>query len=334
MALTTHQLQGSYCAFPLGPSPWSRGNKLVNFLTIRAAGQNNRVTSLKCKSCLSVATFVLGPKTKLFKISAFKGSSCGDAESRVSGSKTLKKVSYIHSESEESSVKSSVQNVPVSCTSTADEATTQSLAIQNLFKNWLMLLLATQNQKVNDVLEEPSSVETLERQNSLQKQERVKIVKAAWCLFLGLDATIKIPLLIFVPSYLAVHLVSGSVVSRELTPLWVLGPVIVAFYIKMVQFICGLYLFSFKQTVKIVKNLPICYLVLHNYIMCGKFKEDVRALIWQPMVDIRNMDYKEVTRQKAKVLGIWLVEQYQDFVESIWPYYCRTIRFLKRANLI
>ncbi|CAI9773790.1 unnamed protein product [Fraxinus pennsylvanica] len=138
----------------------------------------------------------------------------------------------------------------------------------------------------------------------------------------------------FVPSYLGVNLVYGSVVSRELTPLWVLGPVIVALYIKMVRFICGLYLFSFQQTVKIVKKLPVYYLVLYYYIVHGKFKEDMCALIWQPMVDIRNMDYNEVTRQKAKDLEIWLVEKYQDNVELIWPYYCRMIRFLKRANLI
>ncbi|CAI9773791.1 unnamed protein product [Fraxinus pennsylvanica] len=340
MALTTHQLQGPYSAFPLGPSPWSRGNKLINFLTIRAAGQNNRFTSLKCKYCLSVgAPFVVGPKTQLFKISAFKGSSCDDdAGSSSSGSKTLKNpvsVSYVRHESEESSVKSPVQNIPVSCTSSADETTIQSPAIQNLLKDWLMLLRATsQNQQVTEVLDEPSSVETLETQNSLQKQERVEIIKAVWCSFLGLDAAIKIPLLIFVPLYLAVNLVYGSVVSRELTPLWVLGPLIVALYIKMIRFICGLYLFTFKQTVKAVKNLPVYCLLLHNYVVCGKFKEDIRALIWQPVVDIRNMDYKEVMKRNAKDLEIWLVEKYQDCVESIWPYYCRMIRFLKRANLI
>ncbi|XP_022895837.1 uncharacterized protein LOC111409917 isoform X2 [Olea europaea var. sylvestris] len=336
MALTAHQLQGSYYVFPKSPSLWSRGNKLKHFQTLHAAGRNNRFTSLKCKSCLSVgAPSVLGTKTQLFKISAFKGSSSDDAGSRSSGSKTLQNpvnVSYIRHESEESSVKSPVQNIPLSCTSTADETAIQSLSIQNLFKNWLMLLRVTsQNQQVNEVLDEPSLVETLETQNSLRKLERVVLLKAVWCSFLGLDATIKIPLLIFFPLYLAVNLVYGSVVSRELTPLWVLGPLIVALYIKMVQLICGLYSFSFKQAVKVVKNLPFYYLLLHNYIVRGKFKEGIRSLIWQ---HVRNMDYKEVMKRKAKDLEIGLVEKYQDYVESIWPFYCRMIKFLKRANLV
>ncbi|CAA6661226.1 unnamed protein product [Spirodela intermedia] len=47
-----------------------------------------------------------------------------------------------------------------------------------------------------------------------------------------------------------------------------------------------------------------------------------------------NMDYKALGRQMLKQLKEWAVETYLDYVESIWPYYCRTIRFLKKANLL
>ena len=76
-----------------------------------------------------------------------------------------------------------------------DERTTRSLAIQNLFKNWLMLLrtpLGTQ--PVERALEEPSE-ETSEESNVVQNNERPQVFKAAWCYFLRLDPTIKIPLL-------------------------------------------------------------------------------------------------------------------------------------------
>lgn len=136
------------------------------------------------------------------------------------------------------------------------------------------------------------------------------------------------------PLFLAVNLVYGSEVSKELTPLWILGPLVTALYVKMLQGICSLYVFSFMQTVKIVKNLPAYYMLVHEYLFRGKLKEAIHKYIWQPLVDVKNMDYKEVTKTKLKDFQGWLVEKYLDFVESIWPYYCRTIRFLKRANLI
>lgn len=141
-------------------------------------------------------------------------------------------------------------------------------------------------------------------------------------------------LLCSVPLYLAVTLIYGVEVSKELTPLWTLGPLIVALYVKMLRGICALYVFSFKQTVKVVKNLPTYSLLTYDYVARGKFKEDIRARLLQPLVDIKNLDYKEVAKRKAKDLEVYLVEKYLDYVESIWPYYCRTIRFLKRANLI
>ncbi|KAI3464115.1 hypothetical protein Pfo_020778 [Paulownia fortunei] len=342
MALATHHLKGPYSTFPSVPSLWSRGSKLKHSVsTFHAVGRKDRFFSLTCRLCSSTgASLVLGSKSKLFKISAFKGSSqYDDSGGRANGSKSLKnavKLSYLQNKSEESSLESSkVQNVVPAPYTAADETTTRSLAIQNLLKNWLMLLRTPlQTQPVEEVLEESSSKETSEMPNALQKQERGAIRKAVWCYFLGLDATIKIPLLLFTPLYLAVNLVYGLKVSKELTPLWILGPLFVALYIKMFRAMCGLYAFSFKQTVKVVKNLPVYYLLVHDYIVHGKLKEAMKTHIFEPVADIKNMDYNEVTRRKLKDLQGWLVERYLDFVESIWPYYSRTIRFLKRANLI
>ncbi|KAL7138949.1 hypothetical protein ABFS83_09G017400 [Erythranthe nasuta] len=339
MALTTNQFQGSCSTFPFVPSSWSRGSKITHFLpTFRPVCRKDRIISLKCRSHSSVESSVaLGLKSKPFKISAFKGSSRNDDSGGRGSLKNPVKVSYLQHESEESSVESpKVQKVvPASYTEAADETTTRSLAIQNLFRNWLMLLRTpSQTPPTEGGVEEPLSVETSETANTMQKQERGEMLKAVWCYFLGLDATIKIPLLIFTPLYLAVNLVYGPEVSKELTPLWILGPLIVALYIKMFRAICGLYVFSFKQTVKVVKNLPTYCLLVHEYLFRGKLKEAIRARLWQPIADIKNMDYKEAARKKMKDLQEWLVEKYLDYVESIWPYYCRIIRFLKRANLL
>ncbi|XP_073297083.1 uncharacterized protein [Primulina huaijiensis] len=341
MALATHQLQScSYFSFPSVPSSWSRGSKLKRSVPSSfPVGRKDRFISLKCRSCLSVgASLALGPKSKLFKISAFKGSSRHDGSgNRSSGSKSLKNpatVSHWPHESKESLAESSkVQNVVPASYTAADETTTRSQAIQNLFKNWLILLrLPSQTQTVEEV-DKPSSMST-GLSKTKQKQERGEVSKAVWCYFMGLDATIKMPLLIFTPLYLAVNLIYGSEVSKELTPLWFLGPIIVVFYIKMFRSICGLYIFSFKRTVKVIKNLPAFSLLAYDYIFCGKLIQAIRTRIWKPMADIKNLNYNEESRRILKDFQGWLVERYLDFIESVWPCYCRTIRFLKRANLI
>lgn len=143
-----------------------------------------------------------GLRSKSFKISAFKGGSRhDDSVGRSNGSKSLKnpvKVSYLQHESEESSAESSkVQNVVPAPYTEADETATSSLVIQKLFKSWLMLLRTpSQTPPVEGAVEQPSSVETSETSNIVQKQEKGELLKAARCYFLGLDATIKIPLLV------------------------------------------------------------------------------------------------------------------------------------------
>ncbi|KAF3772478.1 hypothetical protein EJ110_NYTH57803 [Nymphaea thermarum] len=137
-----------------------------------------------------------------------------------------------------------------------------------------------------------------------------------------------------VPFYLAVSAIYGGEVVKDLTPMWTLGPAIVFLYVKLVKGICSLYVFTFKQAILLLKRTPGFLLWLYSYIKEGKLKAKMRETFWQPVVDIKNLDYRSLVNSKVKELEVWMVEEYLDFVESIWPYYCRTIRFLKRANLI
>lgn len=137
-----------------------------------------------------------------------------------------------------------------------------------------------------------------------------------------------------IPFYLTVRMVYGAEVTRELTPMWVLGPLIVALYVKIIQGLCSLYVSSFMLSVRLVKNFPSYYRLVYNYIAEGKLKAYLHSCFWKPVEDVKNMDYKQLFARKMKQLQEWAVEKYLDYVESIWPYYCRTIRFLKKANLI
>ncbi|KAL6997138.1 hypothetical protein U1Q18_007261 [Sarracenia purpurea var. burkii] len=94
----------------------------------------------------------------------------------------------------------------------------------------------------------------------------------------------------------------------------------------MLQGLSALYVFSFKQTFKLVKNLPTYYAAVYNYIARGKLGEEICARLWQPILDIKSLDYQEFSKRKMKDLTEWAAENYLNFVESIWPCYCRTIR--------
>ncbi|MBA0862741.1 hypothetical protein Goshw_012282 [Gossypium schwendimanii] len=289
----------------------------------------------------SIGAHTCGLNTKSIRISAFKGSvENGESGGRAIDENVPKssiKVSYVPKDGEATTIESSkAHNGPVTYSSETGENIVGSAAIQELFKKWIMILRSQSPSRVMDdaLGEEAPPRDTSEAKIDTQSNRKGKILKTVWSYFWDMNATIKIPLLIFVPWYLGVNLIYGAEVSKELTPLWVFGPLIIALYIKMVRGLCALYVFCFTQTLQLIRNLPTYYLLAYNYIAHGKLKEDVRVHIWQPVVDMKNLDYKEVCIKKMKDFQEWMMEKYLDYVESIWPYYCRTIRFLKRANLI
>lgn len=338
MALIAYQTPGSCASFPSRSKIWTKDVRLKPFVSLQLVGRLDRSNLSSRRFCLRAPTIPV--KMKKLKVSAFKGSPQNDESGgRTNGSKISKKsvkLSYVSQDEEPVAESPDSQKTPLSYSSGGEENIAGSPAIQKLFKKWLFMLQTQSSDQTSDGIfgDGPVQSEIAESQNGSKKQEEDKLLKTAWCYFLSLDVTVKIPLLIFIPGYLAVNLMYGAEVSKELTPLWVFGPVIVALYIKMLQGICALYVFSFKQTVRVLKSLPTYYLLVYNYVAQGKLKEDLHSRFWQPVVDFKNLDYKRLFRRRSKQLQEWAVEKYLDYVESIWPYYCRTIRFLKKANLI
>ncbi|XP_021770889.1 uncharacterized protein LOC110735065 isoform X2 [Chenopodium quinoa] len=349
MVLATHHIQGgtikmeilgrpplrdgpgAAVAVPLRNSSWNKGIRLrQNIVRFQMISRTDR----------PVPRFVHEAKGKSFHISSFKANfqndKARDASIKPISPNSSVKISFLPHEKEENlQVSPAAQDMPVSCTSESDKTISQSQTIHGLFLKWLNLLRTGATVETGDgILEKPPQMDHLTEQTATKSKERGETLKVVLCYFLGLDATIMVPLLIFIPLYLAVNVKYGSQVSRELTPLWIIGPLIVALYVKLLRGIFALYVFSFKQSVKVIKNLPTYFSLSSSYIAEGKLKEDIRARFWQPFVNIKNLDYKEFTMRKWKVFQEWFVEKYLDFVESIWPHYCRTIRFLKRANLI
>lgn len=302
--------------------------------------KTGKCPTLTCKFCLSVRSPLLsGPNAKFFRISAFKGSAKNDEpRGRANGSKSSKnsaKLSYVQQESKEFTKSPEIQDVQLSYESEV-ESLSGSQAIQKLFKNWLTLLrtLPPSNEVSVETVEGSEPEKVVEIQDVALGENRDNILTVIWGLFWGLDATVKVPLLLFIPFYLAINVAYGAQVSKELTPLWILGPLVIALYVKIFQGICALYVFTFKQTVKVIKNSPAYTMMVYTYIADGKLKDEIYARLWQPVLDIKNTDYRVFSARKVKEFQVWAGEKYLDYVESIWPTYCRTIRFLKRANLI
>ncbi|TYI72618.1 hypothetical protein E1A91_D07G073400v1 [Gossypium mustelinum] len=307
MVLLTHQLQDSHIAFPSRPlSRWKGLTLKRHVVTVHMLGRRERGIS-RHSVCSSIgAPHTCGSKVKNVGISTFKGSGQNnESRGRTNNaflSKNTIKVSYVPKDREETMIESSnVHNVPLAYASETSENHLGSPAIQKLFKKWIMILLS---QSPHQVMDEVTGVgppprDTSETQIGTQSNGKSEILKMVWSHFWDMDVTIKLPILLLI-----------------------------------LRGLCALYILCLKQTLQIVGNLPTYYVVAYNYIAHGKLKEEVRARVWQPVVNIKNLDYKELSRRKMKDFQEWMMETYVDIVESVWPYYCRTIRFLKRANII
>ncbi|CAA7397586.1 unnamed protein product [Spirodela intermedia] len=285
MALITHQTQNvffiayqGYSALSVRAEPCSTGAKFNSFVAFQLGRRADRLGSLRHHNHFRGKPYVLSNQ-KPFKISSFKSSGQTDESNETDrASKFFRKSvhpSCVSEEREETLTASPDVTSSMLSSENRDDTVTSSQAIKNLFKKWsIMLHSQTLSVAMDDVYSERPTDRVLKNHECSPEEKAKSIFKAAFLRFMGLDATIKIPLLIFY-----------SMLS-------------------------------------------------YNFIAEGRLQAFIYACLCQPIVDAKNMDYKALGRQMLKQLKEWAVETYLDYVESIWPYYCRTIRFLKKANLL
>ncbi|CAA6665520.1 unnamed protein product [Spirodela intermedia] len=314
MTLIAHQTNGC-SALTIKTRPCSR-------VLVR---RTDKFASLKHRFQFRGRPIILS-KEKHFKVSSFKGNDHGDAsddmerDSKCSKQVQLPLAPQEREEVETASADSSSSSIP--CASVSGENNVAgSRTIERLFKSLLGMLRTCAD-------------EIEENQEKMLETKADNMAKAALLWFMGLDLTLKIPLLIFIPWYFITRVAYGIEVTKELTPLWTIGPLITALYIRTIQGICSLYVFCFKKAIELLGNLPSYYALICSYLVEGKLRELLYAKLCKPVADVKNTDYEALARLRTKQLREWAVEKYVDYVESIWPLYCRTIRFLKKANLL
>ncbi|KAL9267066.1 hypothetical protein AKJ16_DCAP19242 [Drosera capensis] len=137
----------------------------------------------------------------------------------------------------------------------ANKTASRSQAVHRLFSKWIKQHTERPNESGEAIVEGPSQTELVQAQTGTHMEERSNVLMLALRYFLELDATIKVPLLIFVPFFLAVTLIHGMEVSKALTRLWIIGPLIAALYTRIVQKIISLYIFSIRLPISICRNV-------------------------------------------------------------------------------
>lgn len=145
------------------------------------------------------ASCICGPKPRTLRISAFKGSARNDESGgRASGPKVSKNSVKLKENEDTITESPNTNDIPIAYASEANDSIASSPAIHRLFKKWLTIIQTqSSSQEVNGIFgEEPPAREISKTEYGTQNKERSEILKAVWCHFLGLDATIKIPLLI------------------------------------------------------------------------------------------------------------------------------------------
>lgn len=138
-----------------------------------------------------------GPRPNLLRVSAFKSSArIEDDTSGGNGSK-IPNYSIKLKDGDYCTETPKANNVPLCYASGANEDIAPSPAIHKLFKKWLVLLRRQPvSQDVDGILDELPSAEMSETQQESNKKESSEIFRGVWFHFLGLNAAVKIPLLI------------------------------------------------------------------------------------------------------------------------------------------
>ncbi|GJS53289.1 hypothetical protein Tco_0626651 [Tanacetum coccineum] len=287
--------QDDWCSYAASrPPSWKREIKSKQLLAAFLKFKKADLVLLKHTSRLCVTyPQILGSNRKSLILSSLKGG--------------------IQDSKETLNDEPKVQNIQPPVTLESNGTIAGSAAVQNMFKSWLTLLRKPSPCQVSVGILEGPFLKTVEAENKIEITESGETSKKV-CMLM----------------YIAVNMKYGGEVAKELTPLWIGGPLIMALYMTMVQVITSLYIFSFRQSVKLLKKSPMVY----NYVASGKLNEMIRVRLWTPTADFWSLGYIEISKRIWNDFLLWLVEKYMDYVESIWPSYCKFIRFLKRANFI
>ncbi|XP_008787334.2 uncharacterized protein LOC103705411 isoform X2 [Phoenix dactylifera] len=202
MALLAHQAQGSYSTHSLRAKALTHEVRWRSFVAFQFIGRKDKFIPLKLRFHFRDEPIIL-PKRKAFKVSSFKGNAQNDErEGRDSGSKFRKAPVQLSAQQEREEILSDshdVQKHPLSYAPEGREETTAgSLAIQEVFRKWLIMLrMQTSSLRMDGNFHgEPAENVTSEGQHVTMRMRAVNMLKVALVHFLRLDAAISIPLLI------------------------------------------------------------------------------------------------------------------------------------------
>ncbi|KAG1348054.1 hypothetical protein COCNU_06G018830 [Cocos nucifera] len=200
--LKSRSWEGSYSTYCLRPKALIPGLRWRSCAAFQFIGRKDEFIPLNHRLHFRGQP-IISQKRRAFKVSSFKGNAQHDEpEARDSCSKFPKAPVQLSMQDDGEEVLSDSHNVqkhPLSYAPEGREDTKAgSLAIQKLFRKWLIMLRTqTSSQRMDEnIWEEPAWGVTSEGQHVPVRMKAGIMLKAALVYFLGLDATISIPLLI------------------------------------------------------------------------------------------------------------------------------------------
>ncbi|KAL9260188.1 hypothetical protein AKJ16_DCAP05960, partial [Drosera capensis] len=303
--------QGSQLTFPPRHSSFKGGIKLkLNVVKTKCAPLRMYSPQFHAARFRS-SRLSYGARVRSCQVTSFKGNEENKSEDESTIAKFTKNRLQIYFSRHGDMTHRAVSYAVVAANKTAS----RSQAVHRLFWKWIKQHTECPNESREAIVEGPSQTELVQAQTRTHVEERSNVLMLALRYFRGLDATIKVPFLIFVPFFLAVAFMYGMEVSKELTRLWIIGPLIAAFYTRIVQKIIALYIFSIRQPA-----------------ICRNVSERLKEAVLLRVTKIKSFDPKEITIRKWEEFKETLEERYIDFTEWIWPVYLIIFKYLKKAK--
>eukprot|EP01018_Ginkgo_biloba_P018937 Gb_33113 [translate_table: standard] len=327
MALVVHQTQGFYAACTSQPVAWKGAKKMVPLVAYCHVGRISRCSRFRSHHKLSIVgssgvRSVISARNQCLKALSFQGATKNEDSEGREGPKSSSSMDFSCAWKR---MEEAEQNFPQS---------SQGLP------NWFTKLQKQGFiQQANAILQNPQpGLKFLDQDQLIKQLQEGQVSQHIVDFWQNLEVWIKWPLAVFLLCFLAITVIFGIRASSDLLPLWIIGPLMMGTFIKSYLLLSSLCIRVTTDALVMVKAVTDKCVELQLIVKNGNLIQMIQLHVRQffeakrsEVVDyFRSGKFKELLWQKWKEFGEWNSERTQDFVESIWPQWRATTRFLKK----
>lgn len=187
--------------------------------------------------------------------------------------------------------------------------------------------------RANEILQKPiARLKFLEGDQIVKELRDDKVGHHFLKLWQNSEVWIKWPLVIILSWCFAVTVLYGFEVSSDLLPLWLIGPLFMAAFIKSSLVFYHICVQITTNIVTIGREAPAkCMEAMHNRILAVQlYMKALEARTVELIVCITSGKYKEIFREKLKEYKVRKTDEFFDYIDYWWPKWRQFERFLKK----